>query len=288
MVLTDLFWRFVGYSFLGWILESTLFSIDQRHLVNRGFLNGPICPIYGSGAVLLLLALNPLRSQWLLVFLAGILLTTILEYLTSWLMEKLFHARWWDYSDKRFNLNGRIALPNSLAWGVLCLLLIYGIDPLFSKLLIIIPDHLRVLFAAIVLMLIMADLAVTIAGTISLNRQLARLQEMIQLVRQKNSEFGENLQQRLVFLTKSFQEWRQQAKRINSVQRRLLQAFPNLKSLRYQDALQKLRHRIKKQRRHLVWPDADIMLLRSQLPSLRQKDPKSIHSDAPKAGKSKD
>ena len=86
------------YSIIGWVYESTICSIGHRKLINRGFLNGPYCPIYGTGAVLVLL------------FFAGALVTCSLEYLTSWLMEKLFHARWWDYSKRKFNIGGRVCL----------------------------------------------------------------------------------------------------------------------------------------------------------------------------------
>ena len=97
------------YSIIGWIYESTLCSITNKKLINRGFLNGPYCPIYGSGAILVILILGRIKNPVLLFFL-GALVTCSLEYLTSYVMEKLFHARWWDYSQRKFNINGRVCL----------------------------------------------------------------------------------------------------------------------------------------------------------------------------------
>ena len=103
------------YSVIGWVYESTICSIGQRKLINRGFLNGPYCPIYGTGAVLVLLVLGRIQNPVLLFF-AGAVLTCSLEYLTSWLMEKLFHARWWDYSKRKFNIGGRVCLIGAIVF----------------------------------------------------------------------------------------------------------------------------------------------------------------------------
>ena len=111
------------YSVIGWIYESTICSIGQRKLINRGFLNGPYCPIYGTGAVLVLLVLGRIQNPVLLFF-AGAVLTCSLEYLTSWLMEKLFHARWWDYSKRKFNIGGRVCLIGAVVFGAFSVVLI--------------------------------------------------------------------------------------------------------------------------------------------------------------------
>lgn len=104
-----LFLWFLFYSFCGWVYESILVSILERRPVNRGFLNGPLCPIYGAGAVGAVVVLGQVHNP-LVVFLFSMVGASILEYVTSWVMEALFHARWWDYSDYKFNLNGRICL----------------------------------------------------------------------------------------------------------------------------------------------------------------------------------
>ena len=111
------------YSIIGWGYESTICSIGQRKLINRGFLNGPYCPIYGTGAVLVLLVLGRIQNPVLLFF-AGALVTCSLEYLTSWLMEKLFHARWWDYSKRKFNIGGRVCLIGAVVFGAFSVVLV--------------------------------------------------------------------------------------------------------------------------------------------------------------------
>ena len=106
-------WLFF-YSVVGWIYESTLCSVRAHKFINRGFLNGPYCPIYGWGAVLDILILGKVQNPVLLFFL-GAIVTCSLEYFTSYIMEKLFHARWWDYSKRKFNINGRVCLLGAVA-----------------------------------------------------------------------------------------------------------------------------------------------------------------------------
>lgn len=131
MILQSWLLWFMFYSVLGWCYESLLCSILQRSFVNRGFLRGPYCPIYGLGAVLDLLMLQNIDHPALL-FLGGAALACALEYVVSWGMERLFHARWWDYSDHRFNLNGRICLLGAVAFGAFAVLLIKGIHPVIT------------------------------------------------------------------------------------------------------------------------------------------------------------
>ena len=128
-----LFLWFMIYSVVGWIYESILCSVAQKKFINRGFLNGPYCPIYGSGAVLVILVLGKLTNPFLLFF-AGALLTCSLEYLTSFVMEKLFHARWWDYSKRKFNINGRVCLIGAVVFGAFSTVLVLWIHPLVTKL----------------------------------------------------------------------------------------------------------------------------------------------------------
>lgn len=117
------FLLFMTYSFIGWIIEIIdRFKVNKK-IVNRGFLIGPYIPIYGSCAIVMVLLLHSVKSPTIL-FLSCILIASIGEYLTSYIMEKIFHARWWDYSDYKFNLNGRICLINCLGFGVLGFILI--------------------------------------------------------------------------------------------------------------------------------------------------------------------
>ena len=125
---------FFFYSFVGWIWESSYVSILTKRLTNRGFLTGPMLPIYGSGAVVMLCATYPVQSSDVGIFLLGLIAATMLEYVTGVVMETLFQVRYWDYSDKKFNIQGHICLSSSLAWGVFTLLLIRVVHPRISAL----------------------------------------------------------------------------------------------------------------------------------------------------------
>ena len=125
---------FFFYSFGGWCLESTYCSIGEKKLINRGFLTGPLCPIYGTAAVVMAIFLYPFKDTPLIVFLLGIVVCDIVEYMTSLIMEKLFSARWWDYTYEFMNLNGRISLKHSLHWGVISVVFILLIHPAVENL----------------------------------------------------------------------------------------------------------------------------------------------------------
>ena len=127
------FLLFMIYSFLGWIMETTLVSIENKRFINRGFLLGPYCPIYGLGAILITLVLGKYKYDPLVLFVMTSVTCGLLEYLTSWAMEKIFKARWWDYSNRMFNLNGRICLSNVIAFGILGLVITYIINPFIIK-----------------------------------------------------------------------------------------------------------------------------------------------------------
>ena len=106
--LYEIFWYFVIYAVLGWVVEVCFCSIKTGSFVNRGFLNGPVCPIYGFGMVAVLVCLWPLRNSMLVLYVGAVVLTSALELTTGWVLKKLFHTSWWDYSDMRFNLGGYI------------------------------------------------------------------------------------------------------------------------------------------------------------------------------------
>ena len=124
---------FYIYSILGWLGETLYVSIPKKQFIDRGFLIGPYCPIYGSGAITIIIYLTQYKENPLTVFLMGIILCSILEYFTSYIMEKLFNARWWDYSNDKYNLNGRICLKNSIIFGLAGIAVIYLTQPLINN-----------------------------------------------------------------------------------------------------------------------------------------------------------
>lgn len=126
---------FFIYSVLGWLMESLYVSICQKKTVNRGFLIGPYCPIYGCGSLIMILYLEQYKNNILTVFILGLTICSFLEYITSYLMERIFKARWWDYSNQKFNLNGRICGKNAILFGIGGILVIYLTQPIIEKLL---------------------------------------------------------------------------------------------------------------------------------------------------------
>ena len=125
-------WFYI-YSFLGWLWESSYVSFKEKKLVNRGFVTGPVCTIYGFGAVIVYLILKPISGNIILLYLGGVIVPTILEYATAVLMETLFHTSWWDYSKNKYNFQGRICLGASLGWGAFSVILFYVFQPFVER-----------------------------------------------------------------------------------------------------------------------------------------------------------
>ena len=148
---------FLIYSFLGWTMEVICKLVELKKFVNRGFLIGPICPIYGYGVLAIVLIIGGFNGDLLAVFLKSILVCSILEYLTSYLMEKIFKARWWDYSNKKFNLNGRICLETMIPFGILGCTVVYILHPIIVNLVNIIDPKLTILIAIILFIFYILD-----------------------------------------------------------------------------------------------------------------------------------
>ncbi len=171
----QLLWFFVLYSMLGWCLEVVYCSVDTGKFVNRGFLNGPLCPIYGFGGLLAVYLLVPLGDNLIVLYLASVVLASLLELVAGFILKKLFHTSWWDYSDQPFNLGGYICLKFSLFWGIGCVVMVKLIHPVVAAFVDWFPTLLGevVLVAAYVLLL--TDLVVTVAAVLKFNRDLGEL-----------------------------------------------------------------------------------------------------------------
>lgn len=185
---SDIFYNFFIYSFLGWIYESLFVSFNKKTWVNRGFLNGPIIPIYGCGATLFYIVFFNDHTIYLTqtisllhiscLFLIGMLSATILEYVTSWVMEKLFHAKWWDYSDYKYNIQGRISLKASLFWGFLSVIMALFIQPQVSKLTNRIQGKSGLILGTILSVLFLCDFTITVIVTLQLNQKLQAMEKL--------------------------------------------------------------------------------------------------------------
>ena len=159
--LSMLFIFFITYSVIGWIIEVTCKSIENKHLVNRGFLIGPWCPIYGCGCTLIVLLLSKYSNDFPVLFVMSMIICSVLEYFTSFILEKLFKARWWDYSRWKFNINGRICLETMIPFGILGSLLVYYIQPFMLSIYNKIPTNTSHLIALILLIVFVADYIVS-------------------------------------------------------------------------------------------------------------------------------
>lgn len=189
MLVEKLFLWFLLYSWFGWVYESILVSVQERRPVNRGFLNGPLCPIYGTGAVLGILVLGHVRNPVVLFVLSAVG-ACLLEYVTSWAMEALFHARWWDYSHFRFNLNGRICLLGAVVFGIGGVVIVYGVQPYVADATAMIPLSVMHRLSIVLFVLTALDTAVTVAGVVDFAERLDQLSAML-------SKYGDAVRERV-------------------------------------------------------------------------------------------
>ena len=207
-----MFLQFIIYSFIGYILEVVYCSFLQKKMVNRGFLFGPICPIYGIGAVIIIYSLKNLVNNPPLIFILGMLITSILEYYTSYIFEKIFNNKWWDYSYRSDSINGRICLQNSLYFGLGTLVIMYLVNPFIDSLLIDIPSSVINIFSIITFIIFMADLVWSIFIAYNLRSRLIIAEEL------KSAKI------KMLFEKNNFDK----LSKIKFKQNRLIKNYPNL------------------------------------------------------------
>lgn len=166
---------FFVYCVIGWIYESIYVSVTTKKLTNRGFMRGPVIPLYGCGAIVMLWATIPFRSNIFLTYVSGMLAATLLEYITGVVMEALFKVRYWDYSDKKFNFQGHIWLAASLLWGVFTVLLVYFIQYPMDKLVCSISNKVLRTVVDVVAILFIVDLTLSVKTAIDIRNVLVRM-----------------------------------------------------------------------------------------------------------------
>lgn len=176
---------FIIYSFLGWALESLFVSVSNGAWVNRGFISGPFCPIYGTGAVLVIVGLTPALEKTFWLFCGGVGIATIVEYVISFLLEKIFHATWWDYSQMRFNLKGRICLLRSLEWGGLTVIMMRVIQPPIQGFVQWIPSAIGEFVGVLLLLYLISDASVTVMNIFQLSEKMEKLGQTRLALREK-------------------------------------------------------------------------------------------------------
>ena len=177
---------YFAFSVLGWIWESIYCTIDQRKWQNRGFLYGPLCPIYGFGSILGLIFYDLISMgkishlSWWQIFIMGFVASMVLEYPTSYVLEKLFHARWWDYSDMPLNINGRTCAITSVGFGIGAIIIMEFFIPLFEKIYVTIPNNFAIALAVVLLAIHSSDFTLTVSGLTNFQRNIAELEEEFQ------------------------------------------------------------------------------------------------------------
>ena len=186
-------WIFFVYAFLGWCAEVSYAALHTGRFVNRGFLNGPVCPIYGFGMAAVLWILRPLMGNTVLLFLGSVVLTSLLEWLTGLVLEKLFHQRWWNYSGEPFNLGGYICLRFSLYWGLACLFVLKIIHPTVLWGVRAVPRSVGWVLLAVFAAAMAADLAAAVRTVVRMNRQLRQLDELAGRLRGVSNDLGAKL-----------------------------------------------------------------------------------------------
>ena len=279
---------FFVYGVLGWCTEVGFAAFKERRFVNRGFLNGPICPIYGIGVGAVVQFLMPLKDQLIPLYIASAVLVTVLEWLTGFLLDKIFHHRWWDYSNMPLNIGGYVCLLFSLIWGVICVFIVQVFHPIVHKMLTWIPFYLGLALVIILGVVMFADLYVTASTILKFNRRLEHMEKIASDLREISDKLGENiyenvmegveihdeilegnkrildegrrkmkeqkeeLQARREELQAKREElqakYRELAEHRNVVSTRLMKAFPHMQSHRHKKILEELKEALENRR----------------------------------------
>ena len=270
--LYEAIWIFLIYAFLGWVCEVAFAAFRSHSFVNRGFLNGPLCPVYGFGVLAVIVILYPLRHNFFLLFFGSFVLVSVIEFFTGFLLEKLFHNKWWDYSERKFNIRGYICPLFSLLWGLGCTLVLKVFHPIVYRGIRLLPQ-LPGAIALIILCLVSAvDLAITVANILRFNERLQLLDEIAGKIKVISDEIGENIYEGVAVAVEKGEELREsfdikaaeiknallekKAERLKLQQqynrllsenvsfgmKRIMRAFPRMKSNAYQEALLKWKH----------------------------------------------
>lgn len=187
----ELLTYFIIYSFLGWILESTFRTICEKKVINTGFLKGPFCPIYGCGAIIMILFLSEFEYSWILLFIMSVIFLSLWEYIVGVFLEKAFKTKYWDYSDHKFNYKGRICLTNSIAWGILGVAFIKYIHPFVNNILLNIDVIYLKIIISILLVIFLIDAIISIIKVKKINVTLRKIEELNQQIKEKLLEIKE-------------------------------------------------------------------------------------------------
>lgn len=260
--LYEMFHMFCIWAFIGWCVEVCYMTLETGEYQNRGFLNMPICPIYGFGVLMVVTFFRPLENTFLLLFAATTILCTTFELLVGLGMEKLFNTRWWDYSHERFNFKGYICLKVSLLWGVGCVIVVRIVQPMIERLIDITPVNVGMVLLVIMSVLILIDVVASICAVNNLNNRLKQIDEISSLMLKSSIKIGEKLANETNEIREKYDklgeskaalEIREKYEKLISMRdaqaERLIKAFPNIRSISYSDSMDKLKARVNSYKR---------------------------------------
>lgn len=207
------FIRFIIYSFTGYVAECIFVSLENKKPTNRGFLCGPVCPIYGVGGLLMAFFLKNYKGDYIALFVLGALLATVIEYITGWALEKLFHNKWWDYSKNKFNVNGRVCLLNAVLFGIGAIAVVMFGEPFLDKLLAPLSNFWIILIGIILLILFILDMIYSWIVAFNLRNNIIIVED---LKNKKLSDLPEMLEEAL----------KSQINKIKKIPKRVSNTFP--------------------------------------------------------------
>lgn len=250
-MLKDLFIYFVIYSFLGWLTEVFYAFFKHRKFVNRGFLFGPFCPIYGFAVVLASKLLINFKSNIIILFILSVILTSVIEYITCYVLEIFFQSTWWDYSNEKYNIDGKICLKFSMLWGLACVFIVEIVNPIVQNISSAFTNLLgsyENLLLEIVFIYFCTDFIVTLVSLFGFKRILLSLQNIKQRYNEEFAKLKENTQISMEDIARFKNEFSLREEnifnKITKNQKRLLRAFPYINSKRYK-LIEEIKKRIK-------------------------------------------
>ncbi len=179
---------FIIYSVLGWVMESIFRSVSEKKIINTGFLKGPICPIYGFGAIIMITILSRFSNNIVLLFIASVVILTFWEYIVGVLLEKMFHTKYWDYSDHKINFQGRICLTNSIYWGILGVVFLKFIHPFMQELVGKINIDILYFVIAISSLVFVVDVITSVVKVLNIQKALEKVEELNNEIKEKLNE----------------------------------------------------------------------------------------------------
>lgn len=265
---------FAIYAFLGWCVEVAYAALNTGKFVNRGFLNGPVCPIYGFGVVFIIALLTPIENNAFMLFIGAVFITSFIEYMTGFVLEKVFHHRWWDYSDVPFNIKGYICLKFSLIWGIASIFVIKVVHAVVYDVVKFIPNLVGIILIAIIIISFLIDFMAAVQTVLKLNVRLRKIDAISVEMRNKSDILAKEISKNTIELKKLYDEnsvefkqkheasiaeiknkyekeivelrskYDKLTERRHILQRRVLKAFPNIKSNKYFGALEELKKKI--------------------------------------------